>query len=55
MNTLLQRLLPTNDAPYWRWWSDAIIHRIHERVLTHLRTLSESQASSAVSNSASGS
>jgi hypothetical protein len=28
-------------APYWRWWSDAIIHRIHLRVLNHIRTLAE--------------
>jgi hypothetical protein len=28
-------------AEYWRWWSDAIIHRIHLRVLSHIRTLSE--------------
>jgi hypothetical protein len=28
-------------AEYWRWWSDAIIHRIHTRVLTHIRTLAE--------------
>lgn len=28
-------------AEYWRWWSDAIIHRIHLRVLDHIRTLSE--------------
>jgi hypothetical protein len=28
-------------AEYWRLWSDAIIHRIHLRVLTHIRTLSE--------------
>jgi hypothetical protein len=27
---------------YWRWWSDAIIHRIHLRVLTHIRSLAES-------------
>lgn len=26
---------------YWRVWSDAIIHRIHTRVLTHVRRLSE--------------
>jgi hypothetical protein len=26
---------------YWRLWSDAIIHRIHMRVLNHIRTLSE--------------
>lgn len=28
-------------AEYWRWWSDAIIHRIHLRVLTHIKTLAE--------------
>ena len=28
-------------AQYWRWWSDAIIHRIHLRVLNHIRALSE--------------
>ncbi len=28
-------------APYWRWWSDAIIHRIHQRVLNHIRMLAE--------------
>jgi len=28
-------------AEYWRWWSDAIIHRIHLRVLNHIRTLAE--------------
>ncbi len=26
---------------YWRWWSDAIVHRIHDRVLDHIRTVSE--------------
>src|SRR4029078_3577693 len=31
-------LLP---AAYWRWWSDAIIHRIHLRVLHHIQILSE--------------
>jgi hypothetical protein len=31
-------------AEYWRWWSDAIIHRIHLRVLTHIRTLAENDA-----------
>src|SRR5262249_15306990 len=25
-------------AAYWRLWSDAIIHRIHARVLRHIRT-----------------
>jgi hypothetical protein len=28
-------------AGYWRFWSDAIIHRIHLRVLRHIKTLSE--------------
>lgn len=28
-------------AAYWRVWSDWIIHRIHLRVLTHVRTLAE--------------
>ena len=28
--------------PYWTLWSDAIIHRIHRRVLRHIKTLSES-------------
>jgi hypothetical protein len=28
-------------AQYWRWWSDAIIHRIHLRVLNHVRNLAE--------------
>ena len=32
-------------AAYWRWWSDAIIHRIHLRVLTHIRTLAEQETS----------
>jgi len=28
-------------AQYWRLWSDGIIHRIHLRVLSHIRDLSE--------------
>ncbi len=28
-------------ASYWRLWSDPIIHRIHDRVLTHIKTLTE--------------
>lgn len=28
-------------AEYWRWWSDAVIHRIHLRVLNHIRELAE--------------
>jgi len=31
-------------AEYWRWWSDAIIHRIHLRVLNHVRALAELDA-----------
>jgi len=30
-------------SEYWRWWSDAIIHRIHLRVLEHVKELSEVQ------------
>jgi hypothetical protein len=30
-------------AEYWRWWSDAIIHRIHLRVLHHIRALAEQE------------
>jgi len=32
-------------APNWYWalWSDAILHKIHERVLTHVAQLSEAQ------------
>lgn len=26
---------------YWRWWTDALIHRIHLRVLKHIKDLSE--------------
>jgi hypothetical protein len=29
-------------AGYWRWWSDAVVHHIHRRVLDHIRALSES-------------
>ena len=32
-------------AWYWRLWSDPIIHRIHDRVLRHIKTLAESQKS----------
>jgi hypothetical protein len=31
-------------SEYWRWWSDAIIHRIHLRVLNHIRELAEKEA-----------
>jgi uncharacterized membrane protein YhaH (DUF805 family) len=30
-------------ASYWRLWSDPIIHRIHDRVLRHVKTLAESK------------
>jgi Polyketide cyclase / dehydrase and lipid transport len=30
-------------AAYWYLWSDAIIHRIHERVLNHIRDQAESR------------
>jgi hypothetical protein len=28
-------------APYWRIWSDYLIHHIHLRVLNHIKTLAE--------------
>jgi hypothetical protein len=28
-------------AGYWRWWSDAVVHRIHLRVLRHIKRLAE--------------
>ena len=28
-------------APYWHLWSDYVIHRIHERVLLHIKSLAE--------------
>ena len=30
-------------AAYWHWWSDYIIHRIHMRVLLHIKNLSETK------------
>lgn len=30
-------------AAYWRWWSDAIIHRIHLRVMNNIRRRSEEE------------
>lgn len=33
---------------YWRIWSDAIIHKIHMRVLSHVKTLSEARSVSAL-------
>jgi hypothetical protein len=34
-------------AAYWQLWSDAIIHRIHLRVLRHIRGLAEQEHASA--------
>ena len=31
-------------APYWRLWSDGIIHTIHRRVLNHVKSLSEAES-----------
>lgn len=28
-------------AWYWRWWTDLVVHHIHQRGLNHIRTLSE--------------
>ena len=33
--------LQIRPLSYWRLWSDTIIHRIHGRVLQHIRTLAE--------------
>lgn len=35
---------------YWTLWSQAIIHRIHMRVLRHIKALSEAQVGSAAPN-----
>jgi uncharacterized membrane protein YhaH (DUF805 family) len=37
-------------AAYWRLWSDNIVHAIHRRVLTHIRDLSEGDATAARGN-----
>jgi uncharacterized membrane protein YhaH (DUF805 family) len=34
-------------ATYWRLWSDPILHRIHARVLNHIKTLAENDANGA--------
>lgn len=31
-------------AGYWRLWSDAILHRIHSRVLEHIKALAEGES-----------
>lgn len=33
-----------SPARYWQLWSDFIIHRIHGRVLRHIKTLAEAEA-----------
>jgi len=37
---------------YWRWWSDAIIHRIHLRVLNHVKVLAEKEAAASLDRTA---
>ena len=34
-------VLDMGPAPYWKLWSDEIVHRIHVRVLEHIKQLSE--------------
>ena len=36
--------LRMSPAGYWSAWSDMVIHRIHERVLEHIRDLSEAES-----------
>jgi hypothetical protein len=36
--------LDIHPVPYWRLFADAIVHRIHLRVLDHVRTLAERSA-----------
>jgi hypothetical protein len=38
-------------GPYWRIWSDSIIHTIHMRVLDHVKNLSENRALTALPQS----
>lgn len=39
-------------ATYWHWWSDYVIHRIHMRVLKHIRALAEAGTAQAVAGAA---
>jgi uncharacterized membrane protein YhaH (DUF805 family) len=39
-------------ATYWSWWSNYVIHRIHMRVLNHIRDRAESQMLQAVATAA---
>jgi uncharacterized membrane protein YhaH (DUF805 family) len=36
--------LDLSPGPYWRLWSDMVVHRIHMRVLRHVKNLSEASA-----------
>jgi hypothetical protein len=36
--------LDLDPGPYWRLWSDFVVHRIHMRVLRHVKALSEAAA-----------
>jgi hypothetical protein len=33
--------LDLSPSPYWHLWSDAVVHRIHSRVLKHIKGLTE--------------
>jgi len=39
-------------ATYWSWWSNYVIHRIHMRVLNHIRDRAESETPQAVATAA---
>ena len=39
-------------ATYWSWWSNYVIHRIHMRVLNHIRDRAKSQTIQAVATAA---
>ena len=39
-------------ATYWSWWSDYVIHRIHMRVLTHIRQEAETNSAQALAATA---
>lgn len=43
--------LEIRPAAYWRLWSDAIVHRIHQRVLEHVRRLAAESTGRGVAGS----
>jgi hypothetical protein len=43
--------LRASPPVYWKLWADAIIHRIHARVLAHIRRLSEDGLSAPLAQS----